>query len=82
MRRAAVSVPTNIVESCVRQSTREYEHFLDIALGSATEISYLLDLAQDLRLLHGEALTQCKESSNHVVRALQKLHRAVSEFPS
>jgi four helix bundle protein len=81
LRRAAVSVPTNIVEGCMRRSVREYERFLDIALGSAAEVQYLLDLADDLRLLAGAELTRCKESSDHVVRSLQKLHRAVAHLP-
>jgi four helix bundle protein len=81
LRRAAASVPTNIVEGCVRHSPREYAHFLDIALGSAAEVRYLLDLASDLGLL-ARGIDECKECSDHVVRALQKLHQAVARFSS
>ena len=48
MTRAAMSVPTNIVEGCSQQSTREYARFLRIALNSTTELEYHLLAARDL----------------------------------
>lgn len=80
LRRAAVSVPCNIVEGCVRRSVRDYQRFLDIALGSAAEVRYLLELTGSLQLLGGGGLKRCKECSDHLVRALQKLHTAVAQM--
>ena len=48
MRRAAVSVPSNIVEGCARESQAEYRNFLNIAFGSLRELRYQFNLARRL----------------------------------
>ena len=57
MTRAAMSVPTNIVEGCGQQSTREYSRFVRIALNSTTELEYHLVAARDLAAVRADALT-------------------------
>ena len=57
MIRASMSVPTNIVEGCSQQSTREYSRFLRIALNSTTELEYHLVAARDLAAVRTDCLT-------------------------
>jgi four helix bundle protein len=54
LRRAVVSVPTNIAEGCGRGTDADFARFLQIAMGSACEAEYLLLLSRDLTYL-GEA---------------------------
>lgn len=51
LRRASVSIPTNISEGCGRDSDSEFSRFLTIALGSANETEYLLILSRDLNYI-------------------------------
>jgi four helix bundle protein len=51
VRRAAVSVASNIAEGSARRGYRELRRFLDLSLGSLSELQYLTRLAQDLEIL-------------------------------
>jgi four helix bundle protein len=51
MRRAAVSVPSNIAEGSARNSTREYYQYLGVATGSLAELETQLELAIRLRYI-------------------------------
>ncbi len=55
MRRASVSIPTNIAEGCGRDGDKDFARFLQIAMGSASELEYHVLLARDLDLLKSRA---------------------------
>jgi four helix bundle protein len=52
IRRAALSAPTNIAEGAARRGSREFRRYLNIALGSLSELSYLLRFSRDRSLLN------------------------------
>lgn len=54
LRRACSSIPTNIAEGCGRKSNKDFAHFLQIAIGSASEVEYELLLAHDLCYMSDE----------------------------
>ena len=54
MRRAAASIPANIAEGCGREGDAELKRFLNIALGSACEVDYFIQLGADLGYLAPE----------------------------
>jgi four helix bundle protein len=57
IRRAAVSVPSNIVEGCARDSQADYLRFLSIAFGSLRELHYQLSLSNRLEFLSSQDLS-------------------------
>ena len=73
LRRAAASIPTNISEGCGRNSDKEFNHFLNIALGSTSETEYLIILCQDLNLIETENSIQLLEKINHIKSKIFKL---------
>lgn len=58
LRRAAVSIPANIVEGQMKQSKKDFLRYLNIAEGSSKECAYFLELARDLLYLTSENFLQ------------------------
>lgn len=73
IRRAAVSVPSNIAEGCGRISVKEKMHFIEIAYGSLMETYCQLILAKDLNFISDEQLTTVKPSIHQTSKLLSGL---------
>ncbi len=82
IRRAAVSVPSNIAEGAARNSSREFVQFLGITCGSLAELETQLELAIRLRFMrtNADALSQADRVAR-LVRALRKSlkHRVMED---
>jgi len=77
MRRAAISIATNIAEGCCRGSDTEFARFLEISFASASELEYLLLLSKDLELIdptsYGATTTEVEEVKRMLYSFIQKL---------
>jgi four helix bundle protein len=73
MRRAAVSIPTNIAEGWGRGSRKEYIQFLRIARGSLLELETLLAISRSLRYLNQEDMQTTLALVEEISRMLSGL---------
>jgi four helix bundle protein len=80
LQRAALSTVCNLVEGCSRRSASEYRQFVNIALGSAREAAYLIDLSAELSYLPQPIADDCRKRCKRVVGSLQNLLRALEGF--
>jgi four helix bundle protein len=78
IRRAAVSVPSNIVEGCARDSEADYLRVLNIAFGSLRELHYQLHLSKHLGFSRNEdssllepKVVETEKVLNGLIRALR-----------
>ena len=76
MRRAAVSIPSNIAEGHGRNSDKELIRFWFISLGPASELETQILLSNKLDFLNEEGFNQLNELNNEVIRMLVALIRS------
>lgn len=73
LNRASVSIPTNISEGCGRSSDAEFHRFVQISLGSAHEVEYLLQLSFDLKFIDSTIYKSLDAKVNLVKQKLYHL---------
>ncbi len=77
VRRAAVSIPSNIAEGYGRRRKQDYLRFLDMARGSLCEVETQMILAQELSFVEANRVASCMELIREVDRILYALARSV-----
>lgn len=77
LRRAALSIPTNIVEGYSRKGDKELAHFVNISLGSMAETKYLLYFAHRLAYLADEDYKEARDGYERLGRQLWKFYETV-----
>lgn len=78
LRRAAASVPANLVEGAARNHRGEYRQFVGIARASAAEVSYHLLLARDLGLIEHDEHLELDDRCDQIGRMLTRLAQALA----
>jgi four helix bundle protein len=74
IRRSAVSIPTNIAEGCGKSGDSDFGRFLQFAMGSSSELEYLLLLAHDLAYLPDEPF---QSLSNQLIEIRKMLNTLI-----
>ncbi len=77
LRRAALSVPTNIVEGYARKGKKELLRFLNTALGSLAETEYLLDFAFGLEYLDANKHKELQDLRQYTGNLLWKFYQSI-----
>ncbi len=79
MRRAAVSVVSNIVEGYIKQSSKEYSRFLLISIGSLTELEVQIELSKDLNFINQLHYDKISSLISEVGKLLYSTQKSISK---
>ena len=81
LRRAVISVPSNVVEGMNRISDKEKSHFLEIAYASLMEVYCQIDIATDLGYINMEKKEDLVQQINIVAKLISGLRRSTLNNP-
>ncbi|MBR9854299.1 MAG: four helix bundle protein [Algicola sp.] len=72
LRRASISVPSNIAEGCSRKSNKDFSRFLEIAIGSMYEIETQLLISNDLNFIKSKELNILLQNLDIILKMTSK----------
>jgi four helix bundle protein len=78
IRRAAFSAAVNIVEGSSRRGSAEFRRFLDISLGSLSEVGYILRFARELELLNSSEWKELDDQQQRARYLTWKLYDSIA----
>ena len=78
LRRAAFSAAANIAEGSAKRGCREFRRYLDISLGSLSEVSYTLRVARDLGHITQDEWASLNDLRDHAGRLTWGLYRSLT----
>ena len=78
-RRAAFSIPMNIAEGSAKRGSREFRRYLDISIGSMSELSYCLRLARELEYLSEAEWQELDAQRNVAGKLVWRLYQAMTK---
>ena len=73
IRRAAVSIPSNVAEGQFRNSSKEFKQFLSVALGSAAELETQLIIVGEIKYLFLQESALLSHMLERIMKMLRKL---------
>ena len=79
LRRAALSIPTNLAEGCASPHTGELLQFINIAKRSLSETQYLLEFAHKIGLINAADLSVLDQSCLEIERMLKALNLSITK---
>jgi four helix bundle protein len=80
IRRASVSIPTNLAEGAARNHRKEFIQFIGISIGSASELETLLLISSNLKYVSMESYKKMSLELECIMKMLTNLQRALSRM--
>lgn len=77
LRRASVSIPSNIAEGSSRSSNKEFNRFLDFSLGSAYEVETQLLISSDLKFITSDQMQQILPKLNNIIKMILSFKKTI-----